>query len=103
MRTLVATIVVLCATAVCAADWTPDKWADESTLELRTSAPDGAAHWFPVWLVVLDDQLYVRLGPRAAGRVEQNGGGPFLGVRVGGQEFERIVATPAPDARTRVA
>jgi hypothetical protein len=25
-------------------------------------------HWFPVWLVVIDDQVDVRLGARAATR-----------------------------------
>ena len=56
--------------AVLAADWTPRAWAEESTIELRTTAAGEEAHWFPVWLVVIDDQLYVRLGRRAVGRIE---------------------------------
>src|SRR5205814_5667101 len=75
------------ATPGAGADWTPRAWANESTLQLRTTAADEGEHWFPVWLVVIDDQLYVRLGSRAAGRIERNTTAPWVGVRVGGREF----------------
>jgi hypothetical protein len=84
-------------------DWTPAAWTGESTLELGTQAPGEAPYWFPVWLVVLDGQLYVRLGNRAAGRVEQSTTRPVLGVRVAGKEFPRVKGEPAPDAVDRVA
>src|SRR5438067_1677561 len=61
------------------------------------------AHWFSVWLVVIDDQVYVRLGPRAAGRIEKNVAAPYVGVRILGQQFERVRAEPAPDHAERVA
>ena len=64
---------------------------------LGTTVPDEGEYWFKVWLVVLDDQLYVRLGTRAAERVEQSSTRPYLGVRVAGQTFPRVRAEPAPE------
>jgi hypothetical protein len=84
------------------ARWNPRAWADESTVQLRTTATGEAEHWFKVWLVVLDDQLYVRLGSRAAGRLEKNTTGPVIGVRIAGQEFDRVRAVPAPESAERV-
>jgi hypothetical protein len=73
------------------------------TLELRTTDPGADPHWSPVWVAVLDEQVYVRLGGRAAGRIERNTTAPFVGVRIGGHEFERVRAEPAPDMADRVA
>jgi len=56
-----------------------------------------------VWLVVLDGQLYVRLGDRAARRVEENETEPVLGVRIAGQQFDRVVGEPAPEKADAVA
>jgi hypothetical protein len=86
-----------------AADWTPSRYTDTDTLELRTVGPEEGAYWFPVWLVVLDDQVYVRLGSRAAKRVEQNQDKPHLGVRIAGQEFAKVRAEPAPERVEEVA
>lgn len=86
-----------------AAEWTPETWANESTLRLRTAKEGEGEHWFPVWLVVIDGQLYVRLGTRAAGRVEENTTAPYLGVEVGGQRFDRVRGVPAPEYADRVA
>jgi hypothetical protein len=83
------------------ADWTPTAWADEDTVTLRTTAHGGDPHWFPVWLAVLDDQLYVRLGRKASQRVEENG--PILGVRIAGKEFDRVRWESVPDLAPRVA
>ena len=85
-----------------AAEWTPAAYAKESTLELKTTAAGEGEHWFPVWLVVLDGDVYVRLGARAAGRIEGNTTKPFLGVRVAGQEFPRVKGVPAPEKAERV-
>jgi hypothetical protein len=102
---LAATALTMLGTArsALAADWTPRAWANESTLELRTTAAGEGEHWFPVWLVVIDDQIYVRLGSRAAGRIEGNTTAPYVGARVGGREFERVKGVPAPDYVDRVA
>src|SRR5436309_15540309 len=85
----------LLAAPSAAAEWTPHAYAGASTIELRTVAAGESEHWFPVWVVVIDDQVYVRLGPRAAGRIEKNQTTPFVGVRILGQQFDRVRALPA--------
>jgi hypothetical protein len=67
--------------------WTPAAWTDENTVELRTTEPGSEPHWFPVWLAVIDGQLYVRLGSRAAGRFDGNATKPIVGVRIAGKTF----------------
>ena len=99
----VAALVALAAAPVGAAEWKPRMYSAESTLELRTTAPGEGDHWFPVWLVVLDDQVYVRLGTRAASRVESNVTAPWIGVRIGGEEFDRVKLVPVPELADRVA
>jgi hypothetical protein len=83
------------------ADWAPAAWAEEETVTLGTSAPGSERYWFPVWLAVVDDQLYVRLGRKASDRVERNG--PVLGVRIAGREFDRVRWEPVPELAPRVA
>jgi len=85
------------------AEWNPEAFRDESTLEIRTVAAGKSPHWFKVWLVVLDGQVYVRLGSRAAGRVEKNETKPLVGIRIAGQEFDRVVAEEAPGMVDEVA
>src|SRR5436309_94744 len=94
---------MLLAAPSAAAEWTPRGYAGASTIELRTVAAGEGEHWFPVWVVVIDDQVYVRLGPRAAGRIEKNQAAPYVGVRILGQQFERVRSEPAPDYAERVA
>ena len=86
-----------------AAEWKPAAWADTGTIELRTVGAEEGEHWFPVWVAVIDGQVYVRLGSRAATRIEKNQTAPYVGVRVGGEQFDRIKAIPAPEYRERVA
>src|SRR5262245_16727429 len=86
-----------------AANWDPPGFAKEETLKLRTVCPNEGAYAFPVWLVVLDNQVYVRLGTRAADRIGCNSTAPFLGVEVAGQTFEHVHGIPAPDFAERVA
>lgn len=107
---LAALVALLALVTVARADpgtpataWDPARWSDEDTVELRTTAPGEEPHWFKVWLVVLDDQLYVRLGGRAAGRFESNVTRPVIGVRIAGREFDQVAGTPAPDMVGRVA
>jgi hypothetical protein len=100
---LLVLVLVVAARRVPAAEWTPQAWVDEGTLEVRTIGPDEGEHWFPVWLVVLDGELYVRLGSRAVGRIEKNTAAPYVGVRVAGQQFDRVRADPAPDKVAPVA
>src|SRR2546428_3209307 len=93
-----AAFVALLAAPLPAADWKPGVFAAASTLELRTTAPGEGDHWFPVWVVVIDDQVYVRLGTRAAGRIERNTTEPYVGVRIAGQQFDRVRGVAAPRA-----
>jgi hypothetical protein len=86
-----------------AADWTPAVWKAEQTLDLQTLVPDEGEYWFPVWLVVLDDQVFVRLGTKAAGRIEKSKTAPYMGVRVAGQQFDRVKGTPEPAMAEKVA
>jgi hypothetical protein len=90
------------APAHAADEWTPAAWADENTVELRTTDPGTEPHWFPVWHVVLDDRLYVRLGSRAAGRFDRNATKPIVGVRIGGKTFERVRGVVEPEMTARI-
>lgn len=108
MRLLLALLVIVgCAgsapgTPAAAADWKPAAWAPEGTVDLRTTDPGAEPHWSPVWLVVIDDQLYVRLGSRAAGRFDRNTTKPVMGVRIAGKEFDRVRGVVVPDMAQKV-
>lgn len=101
-------VLVLCSAGPAAAEpaaapaWNPNAWLDEDTIELRTTAPGEEPHWFKVWLVVIDGQLYVRLGSRAAERFESNQTRPVLAVRIAGQEFPEVTGVAVPDMAQRV-
>jgi hypothetical protein len=97
------TLLVALGGVVTAAEWNPAAHANDTTVSLRTQAPGEAPHWFPVWLAVVDGQLYVRLGSRAAWRIEHNVDAPHLAVRLGGDEFPRVKGEPAPEMAGRVA
>ena len=84
------------------AQWSPEAFAKEDTLKLRTIGPKEGEYWFPVWLVAIDGQVYVRLGTRAADRVQANTSAPYLGVEVAGQRFDRVRGVPAPEYAERV-
>lgn len=89
--------------AAVAGQWNPAAFTTEGTLRLRTTRAGEGEHWFKVWLVVIDGQVYVRLGSRAAERVESNTTAPILGVEVAGQRFDRVRGVPAPEYADRVA
>ena len=103
LSAIILLLLTLPASCVVAGSWDPAAFAKEETLKLRTNCPKEGEYWFPVWLVVIDGQVYVRLGNRAAGRVECNSTAPFLGVEVAGQRFEHVRGVPAPDDAERVA
>ena len=102
---LAATACLLLARGAVAAEprWTPELWVDEDTLELRTTRSGEAPHWFKVWVAVVDDRLYARLGRRAADRIEQNTTAPEVAVRIAGQEFDHVRVENAPEMAERVA
>ena len=102
---VLAAPIVISAVAVAdeAASWDPPTLAKESTLEFLTVGPQEGEHWSTVWVVAVDDQLYVRLGRRAATRFEKNTTAPFVKVRIAGREFDHVRAEPAPEMAERVA
>ena len=105
MRTAIAMVLSSLLLVVCRAapaGWTPSEWAGENTLELTTDVPSEGSYAFPVWLVVIDGQVYVRLGTRAAGRVEGSKSAPLVGVKVAGHQFDHVRCEPAPDVVPRV-
>ena len=109
VRVVASVLVLILGSAVLAAAepagapaWNPNAWLDESTIELRTTAPGEEPHWFKVWLVVIDGQLYVRLGGRAAGRFESNQTRPVLAVRIAEEEFPEVTGVAVPDMAQRV-
>jgi hypothetical protein len=112
MKTAAAVLIALsmafAATAAVAADsavpgWDPNAFRDLSTLQIMTTAPEEGEHWSKLWLVVIDGQVYVRLGDRSYGRVQKNTTNPYLKVKVGDQEFDKVRVDPALDMKDKVA
>ncbi|HVN86407.1 MAG TPA: hypothetical protein VMW17_16355 [Candidatus Binatia bacterium] len=83
--------------------WTPSDWTKEETLKLCTNDPGEGEYCFKVWLVVIDGDVYVRLGTKAADRMQKHGGGAVLPVEIGGHRFDRVRATEARDYVERVS
>lgn len=104
---LAATILALAltsfSTAACAAEWTPEKWAAEDTLQFRTDCPDEPEHWSYVWVVVLDGSAWVRLGGKAGGRFDCSSTKPFTTIRIAGEEFANVEMVSTPEMADRVA
>ncbi|MFN8640573.1 MAG: hypothetical protein U0802_02505 [Candidatus Binatia bacterium] len=90
------------AAAVARADWNPQAFSGEQTLEFLT-VENGDQHWSTVWLVVIDGQVYIRLGSRAAGRMEGNATKPYVQIRIAGQTFPKVKAESVPDMAGPVA
>src|SRR2546430_13609235 len=100
---LLLTIVSAAATADQTPGWDPRTLAKENTLDFLTVGPEEGEHWSRVWVVAVDDHLYLRLGRRAASRFEKNTKAPFVSVRIAGHEFDRVRAEAAPEMAERVA
>jgi hypothetical protein len=96
-------LMALVARLAPAAAWTPAAWRDEETLAFRTDCPDEGEHWSTVWLAVVDDQVYVRLGRKASARIACNRSAPYVGVRIGGVQFDRVKTTSVPEHADAVA
>lgn len=103
-NTLVAMIaftVLLAGEAL--AGWDPERLRGENTLDFLTVGPQEGEHWSRVWLVVVDGQVYVRLGTPAAARMQKNTAAPYVKVRVAGEEIDRVKAEAAPEMVEKVA
>jgi len=99
---LLATLTACSAAAVRATEWNPATFAKVETLKLRTNCVPEGEYWFPVWLVVIDDQVYVRLGSKAVSRIECNSTAPFVGVEIAGERFDHVRGVPAPETAEQV-
>jgi hypothetical protein len=115
MRTRVAEVAVLGAalliglvTAAHPADiavpgWDPAAFRDASVIQIMTTEPDVGEHWSKLWVVVIDDQPFIRMGSRSYGRVQSNTTSPYVKLKVGAQEFDRVKLEEMPDMKDKVA
>jgi len=106
MKTRIAGLALglaLLLTSAAEAGWDPNAWANEETIDILTVGPEEGPYEFPVWLVVIDGQLYLRLGSRAAERFEKNTTNPYIGVKIAGQDFAKVKVQQAPEMEQRVA
>jgi alpha-acetolactate decarboxylase len=83
--------------------WDPNAFRDLSTLQIMTVGPEEGEHWSKLWLVVIDGQVYVRLGDRSFGRVQKNTANPYVKVKVGDNEFDKVKLEGATDMTDKVA
>ncbi len=83
--------------------WDPNAFRDQSTLQIMTIGPEEGEHWSKLWLVVIDGQLYVRLGDRSFGRIQKNTANPYVKVKVGDNEFDKVRLEPALEMTDKVA
>lgn len=91
------------ALGLAAQQWNPAEFADQTTIEFLTVGPEEGEHWSTVWFVVIDRAVYVRLGPRAARRIESNSTAPGLRLRVAGKETYPMRYAKAPEMAEKVA
>jgi hypothetical protein len=83
--------------------WDPNAFRDLSTLQIMTVGPEEGEHWSKLWLVVIDGQVYVRLGDRSFGRIQKNTANPYVKVKVGDNEFDKVKLEGATDMTDKVA
>jgi hypothetical protein len=100
---LAACVLTISSSTSMAADWSPEEWVGEDTLQFRTECPDEGEHWSYVWVVVLDGDAWVRLGSKAAERVDCSKTKPMTTIRIAGHEFANVELVEVPDMAQRVA
>ena len=54
-------------------------------------------------MVVIDNQPYIRLGTRAYGRVQANTTSPYIKLKVGVNQFDKVKLEIMPDMNEKVA
>jgi hypothetical protein len=95
--------LLIAASPVLAADWDPNLFRQVDTIDLRTVSAEEGEYWFPVWVVVVDEQVFVRLGSKASERVRANQTGMELAVRVNDVQFDKVQGQDMPEYAGRVA
>lgn len=99
----VFTLAALAAAAsASAAEWTPRQWVETETLQFRSVCPDEGEHWSYVWLVVLDGDVFLRLGTKAASRIDCNESKMATAVKIEGETFD-VDMVQMPEMSERVA
>jgi hypothetical protein len=83
--------------------WDLAVFGDASTIKIMTTEPDAGEHWSNLWVVVIDGQPYVRLGDRAYGRIQRNTTSPYVKLKVGDKEFDKVKVEEVPDMKEKVA
>lgn len=99
---LVVGLLLGCTAQADAQSWDPDRFSKHDVITLRTNCEGEGEYKFPVWLVVVDRHVFVRLGSRAADRVECTPD-RIIGVEIGGSRFDQVRAIPSPEMADRVA
>ena len=104
----VAALFIALVTAARATDsavpgWDLSAFRDQSIIQIMTTEPDVGEHWSKLWVVVIDDQPYVRLGGRSYGRVQKNTTSPYVKLKVGDQEFDKVKLEEMPAMKDKVA
>ena len=97
---LAAMLFVTSANA--ATGWDLSLFQKESTLQFFTVNASGDEHWSTVWVVVIDGAPYVRLGSASTSRINGNTKAPYVNIKIGGQEFDHVMAQSAPEMRDKV-
>lgn len=103
MTTSLASGLFSLVLSVAAAAWNPAAIADQSTLEFLTVGPEEGEHWSTVWFVIIDETLYLRLGPRAAERIDKNKTAPKLQVRLSDGSVHAMRYEEAPEMAGEIA
>lgn len=94
---VVALVALLCSAVPALAAWTPEEWTDTKTLEYLTNCPEEGEYWSPVWLVVLEGELYISLGSKAQSRVDCSTMGPKTSIKIEGELYENLEMVPETD------
>jgi hypothetical protein len=101
MRHIAIAIALLLTATTAQAAWDPQAFSAEDTLEFLT-VEEGEEHWSTVWLVVIDGQVYLRLGSRAAERFEGNASKPKVKIRIAGETYDDVTGESVPDMAEKV-
>ncbi len=97
---ILAAVVLLSAASSRAWAWDVASIAQRDTIRLQTDCPGEGPYTFPVWVVAVDGHVFVRLGSRAADRVEC-AGHSTVGVEIGTQHYD-VRWYAAPELVSRV-
>jgi hypothetical protein len=100
---LIAIVTTVRADGNSVPGWNPDAWADQSTMQIMTTSPEGEEHWSKLWLVVIDHYLYARLGNRSYDRIQKNKTIPWVKLKIDDKQFDKVLVENAPEMVDKVA